>query len=123
MSGWGGCSAFVLFYPRTFDQVQHIAHHRFTQDWERDGELSRSRYTLTTYLLWMSGVTYWYTRWRRIARFCVGQVTEPYLPARRRAELIREARLHAAGYATIAAASLATHSCSRLCFGWRPCWQ
>ncbi len=114
-TGWlnewvGRAFGFVLFYPRTFDQVQHIAHHRFTQDWERDGELARPRYTLGSYLLWMSGVTYWYTRWRRIARFSLGIVTEPYLPARRRAELIREARFHAAGYALIAGVSLAAHS-------------
>ena len=39
----------------------------------------------------MSGLSYWYTRWRRILRFCAGIVTEPYLPVYRRAELIREA--------------------------------
>ena len=66
-TGWpnewlGRLFGFVLFYPRTFDQVQHMAHHRFTQDWARDGELARDRYTLGSYLLWMSGVTYWYTR-------------------------------------------------------------
>jgi fatty acid desaturase len=106
----GRLFGFVLFYPRTFDQVQHMAHHRFTQDWTRDGELARRRYTLTSYLLWMTGVTYWYTRWRRILRFALGVVAEPYLPAKRHAELIREARLHAAGYALIAGVSLMAHS-------------
>ena len=110
-TGWpnewvGRIFGFVLFYPRTFDQVQHMAHHRFTQDWARDGELARERYTLSSYLLWLSGVTYWYTRWRRIVRFSVGIVTEPYLPATRRTELIREARLHLAGYACIAGVSV-----------------
>jgi fatty acid desaturase len=110
-TGWlnewvGRAFGFVLFYPRTFDQVQHMAHHRFTQDWARDGELARERYTLRSYLLWMSGVSYWYTRWRRILRFSVGIITEPYLPAKRHAELVREARLHLAGYALIATMSL-----------------
>jgi fatty acid desaturase len=114
-TGWpnewlGRLFGFVLFYPRTFDQVQHMAHHRFTQDWARDGELARDRYTLGSYLLWMSGVTYWYTRWRRILRFSFGIVTEPYLPAKRHAELIREARLHLAGYAMIVGVSLMAHS-------------
>jgi fatty acid desaturase len=114
-TGWpnewlGRLFGFVLFYPRTFDQVQHMAHHRFTQDWARDGELARDRYTLGSYLLWMSGVTYWYTRWRRILRFGLGIVTEPYLPAQRQAELIREARLHLAGYAMIVGVSLMAHS-------------
>jgi fatty acid desaturase len=114
-TGWlnewvGRLFGFVLFYPRTFDQVQHVAHHRFTQDWERDGELARPRYTLNSYLLWMSGISYWYTRWRRILRFAAGKVTEPYLPAKRRAEFVREARIHLAGYALIAAASVWWHS-------------
>jgi len=111
LNEWAGrLCGFLLFYPRTFDQVQHMAHHRFTQDWAEDGELARGRYTLSSYLWWMTGVTYWYTRWRRIVRFCAGLVTEPYLPAGRKAELIREARFHLAGYGLIAATSLAAHS-------------
>jgi fatty acid desaturase len=106
----GRLFGFVLFYPRTFDQVQHMAHHRYTQDWVRDGELARAPYDLKSYLLWMSGLTYWYTRWRRIIRFSCGIVTEPYLPAYRHAELIREARLHLAGYAAIAGLSFWAHS-------------
>jgi fatty acid desaturase len=102
----GRVFGFVLFYPRTFDQVQHMAHHRYTQDWAKDGELARPPYTLKTYLLWMSGVGYWYTRWRRILRFSVGKITEPYLPQFRHAELVREARFHLVGYALIAGASV-----------------
>lgn len=110
----GRLFGFVLFYPRTFDLVQHVAHHRFTQDWQRDGELARPRYTLGSYLLWMSGVSYWYTRWRRILRFAAGIVTEPYLPEQRRPEFIREARWHLAGYALIALLSAAAHSAAAL---------
>jgi fatty acid desaturase len=106
----GRVFGFVLFYPRSFDQVQHVAHHRFTQDWVQDGELARERYTLGSYLLWMSGITYWYTRWRRILRFSCGIVTEPYLPATRHAELIREGRWHLAGYTAVLGLSLAAHS-------------
>jgi fatty acid desaturase len=108
----GRIFGFVLFYPRTFDQVQHMAHHRFTQDWSRDGELARPRYTMTSYLLWMSGVTYWYSRWRRIVRFSAGIVTEPYLPLGRHAELVREARVSLAGYACVAGVSLWAQSCA-----------
>lgn len=101
----GRLFGFVLFYPRTFDQLQHIAHHRYTQDWARDGELSRPRYTFASYLVWLSGVTYWYTRWRRIVRFAIGLVSEPYIAAARRPELVREARWHVAGYLGLAALS------------------
>jgi fatty acid desaturase len=106
----GRIFGFAVFYPRSFDQIQHIAHHRFTQDWTRDGELLRPRYTRTSYLLWLSGLSYWYTRWRRIVRFSVGKVSEPYLPVVRHAELVREARFHLVGYALIGVVSVATHS-------------
>lgn len=106
----GRLFGFILFYPRTFDQVQHMAHHRYTQDWARDGELARGPYDLKSYLLWMSGLTYWYTRWRRILRFSAGMVTEPYLPAYRHAELIREGRCHLAGYVAIAMISAAAQN-------------
>jgi fatty acid desaturase len=106
----GRAIGFVMLYPRDFDQVQHFAHHRFTQDWQRDGELSRPRYTLYSYLLWMLGPTYWYTRLRRIVRFAAGVVTEPYIPAGRRPTMVREARWHVLGYALIAAVSVAYHS-------------
>jgi len=124
-TGWlnewvGRIFGFVLFYPRTFDQVQHMAHHRFTQDWSRDGELARARYTRTSYLLWLSGVTYWYTRWRRILRFSAGIITEPYLPAKRHPELMREARLHVAGYALIVGASLMAGSWAAAIFWLAP---
>jgi len=103
---FGRLFGFVLLYPRDFDQVQHFAHHRFTQNWQRDGELARPRYTMRSYILWMLGPTYWYTRLRRIVRFAAGVVTEPYIPASRRPTMVREARWHLAGYALIAGASV-----------------
>ena len=112
----GRLFGFVLLYPRTFDQIQHGAHHRYTQDWDRDGELARDRYTLRSYLLWVSGVTYWTTRVQRIARLASGQVVEAYIPAARRAEVVAEARWHVAGYAAIGAASLATGSWAAMVF-------
>ncbi len=107
---FGRLFGFLLLYPRDFDQVQHFAHHRYTQNWQRDGELGRPRYTLRSYLLWFLGPTYWYTRLRRIVRFACGMVTEPYIPDSRKPAMIREARWHLAGYALIAAVSAATRS-------------
>ncbi len=107
---FGRLFGFVLLFPRTFDQLQHIAHHRHTQDWDRDGELARERYDFRSYMLWLLGPTYWSTRIQRILRFAAGRVTEPYIPAARRAELVLEARWHLAGYAAIAAISVAAGS-------------
>jgi len=51
-----------MLFPRDFDQIMHFAHHQYTQNWERDGELVREPYTLKTYLLWLFGITYWRNR-------------------------------------------------------------
>jgi fatty acid desaturase len=107
---FGRVFGFLLFYPRDFDQVQHFAHHRFTQDWARDGELGRPRFTLGAYVLWMLGPTYWYTRLRRIVLFALGRIDEAYLPESRRPGLVREARWHLAGYGLVAAISVVTGS-------------
>lgn len=107
---FGRAFGFILIYPRDFDQIQHFAHHRFTQDWQRDGELARERYTLGSYLMWLLGPSYWYSRVRRIVRFSLGVVTEPYIPEARKSGLIGEARWHLAGYGAIAALSFATRS-------------
>lgn len=117
---FGRLFGFIGFFPRDFDQIQHTAHHRHTQDWARDGELVRDRYTLASYLLWLLGPSYWYTRWRRILRFAAGRVTEPYVPAARRAGLVREARWHLAGYGAVAAASVAAGSWAAVTFWLAP---
>ena len=110
----GRLFGFVVLYPRDFDQIQHFAHHRYTQIWEGDGELARDRYTLTSYLLWVLGPTYWYTRVRRIVRFSLGIVSEPYIPDDRKPDVVREARWHMAGYGLIALVSLWTGSWAAL---------
>lgn len=107
---FGRAFGFILFYPRDFDQIQHFAHHRYTQIWERDGELQRPPYDMRSYLLWVLGPTYWYSRIARIIRLSRGIVSEYYIPEQRKPDVIREARWHLAGYLMIAAISLATQS-------------
>lgn len=102
----GRAIGFAMLYPRDFDKIQHFAHHQYTQNWDKDGELAREPYTLTSYLLWFFGPTYWYSRIRRIFRFAAGLVTEPYIFKAQHDLVIKEARLHLAGYALIAAASM-----------------
>ena len=50
---FGRLIGFVMIFPRDYDQVMHFAHHTYTQNWEKDGELVREPYTLSTYLIWM----------------------------------------------------------------------
>lgn len=38
---FGRLIGFAMIYPRDFDWIQHSAHHQWTQNWEKDGELVR----------------------------------------------------------------------------------
>lgn len=107
---FGRFIGFIQVFPRDFDQVMHFAHHTYTQDWERDGELVREPYTLTTYLLWLSGITYWRNRIVGNIRRARGIILEPYIRAEEEAKVIREARIHLALYALILAASIVAGS-------------
>ncbi len=113
---WGRLIGFTMLFPRDFDQVMHFAHHKWTQDWERDGELVREPYTLTTYLLWLSGVTYWRNRVFGIVRRARGIIIEPYIRAEEEARVIRESRIHLALYVLIIAGSFAIGSWAWLTF-------
>lgn len=105
-ASFGRFIGFTQLYPRDFDQIQHFAHHRHTQDWEKDGELARPPYTLSSYLLWFFGLSYWQSRIARLIRFAQGVVIEPYIREREHATVVREGRLHVLGYALIAVVSI-----------------
>ena len=102
----GRLIGFAMIYPRDFDRIQHFAHHQYTQNWEKDGELIREPYTLSSYLLWFFGPSYWLTRVKRILRFSAGIVTEPYVFKTQHDLVITEARITLACYALIAAVSV-----------------
>lgn len=101
---------FIVIAPRDADQIQHFAHHRHTQLWRQDGELFRDRFTLRSYLLRLSGIQYWIANATALLFYAAGRVDEPYIKPASHALVIREARLHLAGYAVIAAIWVATGS-------------
>lgn len=113
---FGRIIGFVQIFPRDFDQIMHFAHHQYTQDWERDGELVREPYTLRTYLLWMSGITYWRNRFFGVVRRARGIVIEPFIRVEEESRVIRESRLHVLGYVVIALLSVMFTSWAALTF-------
>ncbi|MGD1925711.1 MAG: fatty acid desaturase [Paracoccaceae bacterium] len=106
----GRLIGFLMLYPRDFDLIQHTAHHKWTQDWARDGELAREPYTLRSYLMWRFGLTYWWSRITRLLRLSRAVVLEPYIRPDQEALVIREARMHVALYVMIAILSLVLQS-------------
>ncbi len=113
---FGRAIGFVEIFPRDYDQVMHFAHHQYTQNWERDGELVREPYTLTSYLLWLFGLTYWRNRVFGVVRRARGIIVEPFIRREEEAKIIRESRWHLAGYLAIAVLALAMQSWAPLTF-------
>ncbi|KMW60348.1 putative hydrocarbon oxygenase MocD [Candidatus Rhodobacter oscarellae] len=107
---FGRLVGFIQLFPRDFDWIMHSAHHQHTANWEKDGELRRQPYTLRSYLLWMSGTTYWRNRIAGLLRHARGIVLEPYVRPDQHGEVTREARWHLAGYALIALLSVVLQS-------------
>ena len=113
---FGRLIGFAMIFPRDYDQVMHFAHHTYTQNWEKDGELVREPYTLTTYLLWMSGITYWRNRVFGVIRRSRGIIIEPFIRAEEEGKVIRESRIHIIFYILIVGISVIFHSWAAMAF-------
>ncbi|MFC3615015.1 fatty acid desaturase [Lutimaribacter marinistellae] len=104
----GHAIAPVLALPFTWFRYFHLAHHKWTNDPERDPELDGkprpdSRASLALYL---SGWPYWSGMARVIRTNAFGQITAPYLPERKRRAMRVEARTLIALYVLVAASLL-----------------
>jgi fatty acid desaturase len=90
----------ALALPPEYFRAFHFAHHRHTQDPARDPELAvpkpNSRWA---YVRHLSGLPYWCARLATMARHARGRVDEPFIAARARPGIVREARLYLAAYA------------------------
>lgn len=115
-TGWlnrivGDLAGFVLVLPPRWFAAFHFAHHRFTQDPERDPELaSRKPTTLLGYAWIVSGIEYWHRAIRGLLRRAGGSAPDAFLDDRLRARAIAEARVYLALYAALAAGSVALGS-------------
>jgi len=114
LNDWAGQAiGFIEIYPSRWDRYFHFAHHRHTQDWEKDPELLiRKPYSRATWLLNMTGLLYWYGRCLSVLTLASGRAPAYayWLTPSQRREVILEAQLHLAGYAAILAISLAFRS-------------
>jgi fatty acid desaturase len=98
---------FLLLLPAGYFRAFHLQHHRFTQDQARDPELSGPPLaTRSAYLLQICGLPYWAERLTSTWRHALGRTPEPYITARLRPAIVREARLHLAAYGLAAGAGL-----------------
>ena len=104
------CGAVLLLPPEYF-RAFHFAHHRHTQDPERDPELrSPKPASLRNYLWQVSGLPYWGERVLTTLSHARGRVDEPFIARHLRPRIIREARCLLALYALLALASVLLRS-------------
>jgi len=69
---FGRLFTFILLMGRDQDKYEHFQHHRYTQDIERDAEIVGGEpFTLKSYLLYVSGLTYWPARVLEVAHYFI----------------------------------------------------
>jgi fatty acid desaturase len=103
----------ALGLPPTHFRFEHAEHHAFTQQPGRDPEMIASAETLRGYLVYASAWPYFRSLVTTLLRLAAGRFSEEelgFLPAARRPEAIREARIMLAVYGAVAAASFAAGS-------------
>lgn len=117
---FGRLIGLIVLHPRDLDQIQHFAHHRYTQKWREDGELYRQHYTLRSYLMSLTGL--WLARRfpRMIVRAAMGHVDAPYVRGKNKDRVVREARISLAIYVAIIVASIALRSWAALIYWFAP---
>ena len=100
-------SGFTLLLPPRFFRAYHLAHHRHTQDPERDPELPCATLdTWTGYLWHLSGLPLWWERITTMSKHAAGRISEPYIDATTRSKMVVEARAFLTGYASMMGGSI-----------------
>ncbi|UWQ93207.1 fatty acid desaturase [Rhodobacteraceae bacterium M382] len=103
----GHFCAVAIALPFVWFRYFHLAHHKFTNDPERDPELEHGPRPSTpgTWLIYLSGWGYWRAMLSTLITNARGQAAASYLPDRRQKDIQREARILLAIYG-VALASL-----------------
>jgi fatty acid desaturase len=100
-------TGFLLIIPFQYFRGFHYAHHRYTQDSERDPELvERGASKNVSQLLYLSGLPTWWAGIKALGQHALGEVPESYLEARLHKAIIKEARIHIALYLLLLLLSL-----------------
>lgn len=106
LSEWAGrIGGFALLLPFTWFRYFHLAHHRHTNDPQRDPELlaGAEPRTWAAFALHVSGLPYWTGQARQLWINAFATPSAAWLPRRVVPRLRREARAMLAGYALVLA--------------------
>lgn len=101
----------LLLLPSRWFRLFHAAHHRYTQDPERDPELAGWKpATRIGIVLHATGLLYWWVMARTIVSLALGRADQSFLPLGHRARVVAQARGYLVVYAAVAGLSIASGS-------------
>ncbi|MGI9407945.1 MAG: fatty acid desaturase [Hyphomicrobiaceae bacterium] len=104
------CGFFLILPPRWF-RAFHFAHHRHTNDPERDPELAtQPPATWPEYLWRLTGLPVWREHIAGLVRIAAGTRQDRFVSANARGKIVREARWFLAGYGCLIAVSIFSDS-------------
>jgi fatty acid desaturase len=94
---------FILVIPYQYFRAYHSAHHRYTQDVNKDPELisklkGKKRLTRYDHALHLSGLPFWWGNFKTLYQHAKGKVTEADLQKSDLQSIITEARIHTGLY-------------------------
>ncbi|KIN61266.1 Fatty acid desaturase [Sulfitobacter noctilucae] len=104
LNDWvGHLVSLPLLLPFTWFRYFHLAHHKWTNDPDRDPEIAGGGRpeTWRSYLTYLSGWGYWSANARITWRNAFSTIDAPYLPPRKHGAMRREARVLLACYALL----------------------
>ena len=96
----GRLTGLAIVQPFEWFRYFHLAHHRHTNDPQRDPELASEKPESWISFVWhLSAISYWGAKLRLLRRQAFGDLAEEYLPERAHPRVRREARIMLMVYA------------------------
>lgn len=106
----GNFCALVIMLPHRFFRYEHCDHHTYTQVKGRDTELIELPDSLQGYLLYLSSIPYWKSKFSELWRHATGRLSaddKRFVPREEHKTIIAEARLMGGFYLVVIIASIA----------------
>lgn len=100
---------FLIVLPSEWFRFFHFAHHRHTQNPDKDPELATPKpETLVRYALYVSGLPVWLSHFRTLLRNAGGRCSDEFVPMSARGKVRVEAQAMLAVYVLLIIASIAS---------------
>ena len=107
----GRVCSIILILPADWFRYFHLAHHRFTQEPDKDPELAEPKpETIAQYVVHISGFALWRGQVTAMFRNAMRTNDDSFVPARGKTKVMREAQIMIAFYMSLFAGSLWTGS-------------